>query len=330
MNPIHTSEPGSSPASVATGFHLAIGANAVWGLAFLVPVLLPDAGAVELTLGRYFAYGLVSLVLYLTTVRNQVRISRQTWITALAFAAAGNVGYYFLLVLAVHNVGAPVTTMVIGILPITIPLVANWRRREYPFSRLAVPLLLVLVGLTLMNMVELRSGGAHMARSLAAQMFGLVSALGALVLWTWFGVANAEFLRKRPDISPSTWSTVVGAQTLVLVLAAAPMAIVGSASPTWRVGLDGTGLGQLIAGSVVLGVVVSWGGTLLWNGASLRLPVSLAGLTIVLETIFGLVYVYVATRTFPTMLHVASIVLILLGVVLGILRTRAEPSRAAP
>jgi len=48
------------------------------------------------------------------------------------------------------------------------------------------------------------------------------------------------------------------------------------------------GTAALIAAVVVLGVVVSWTGTWLWNLTSARLPPTLAGLLVNIETVAGL------------------------------------------
>ncbi|MGW0517742.1 hypothetical protein [Crossiella sp. NPDC003009] len=53
-------------------------------------------------------------------------------------------------------------------------------------------------------------------RSLGEQLLGLGCAVLALAMWTWFGVANAQFLRAHPQISPADWSTLVGVATLGL------------------------------------------------------------------------------------------------------------------
>src|SRR5689334_4830625 len=76
-------------------------AGLVWGLAFLVPVLLTGWGAVAITAGRYLAYGALSLVLVALGGASLRALARRYWRPALAFALTGNVCYYLLLVLGI-------------------------------------------------------------------------------------------------------------------------------------------------------------------------------------------------------------------------------------
>lgn len=127
-----------------------------------------------------------------------------------------------------------------------------------------------------------------------------------------------------------------GTAFLALVAAALPvLALAGGDAviPRARFGADTAGaLLPLIAGGAALGVVVSWGGTTLWNQASERLPVSLAGQLIVFETISGLTYVFIAESRTPPALELLGITALLGGVLLGIHRmapASAEPSATA-
>src|SRR5688500_3109814 len=85
----------------AAGVIAGVATNLLWALAIVMPVLLEEQSALGLTIGRYTAYGLVSLaVTGLMRGAGVRQLGRREWLTALVFAAAGNVGYYFLFVLA--------------------------------------------------------------------------------------------------------------------------------------------------------------------------------------------------------------------------------------
>src|SRR4051794_34857051 len=94
------------PGSSARGYAAGTLAGLVWGLAFLIPVLLHGWNAVTVTAGRYLAYGGVSLVLFLAGARALRPLARRHWRLALQFAVTGNVGYYLLLVLGIQLAGA--------------------------------------------------------------------------------------------------------------------------------------------------------------------------------------------------------------------------------
>src|SRR4051794_29549542 len=92
---------------LAPGIAPGVAAGLLWGLAFVVPPQLPGVPALDLTLGRYLVYGLLSAGLLLRELPVVRGLGRREWLAALVFAAAGNVGYYLLLVLAIDQAGAP-------------------------------------------------------------------------------------------------------------------------------------------------------------------------------------------------------------------------------
>jgi drug/metabolite transporter (DMT)-like permease len=65
---------------------------------------------------------------------------------------------------------------------------------------------------------------------------------------------------------------------------------------------------------MVLGVVVSWAGTWLWNLASSRLSPAAAGLLINVETVAGFGYVYAARLQWPPAGQLIGLILVLAGV----------------
>jgi drug/metabolite transporter (DMT)-like permease len=310
---------GFTGTAITAGVGVGVLANMTWGLAFLVPVLLSAFNPVAITVGRYLCYGLVSVVIVLIT-RNRLRYPWAVWRSAVLFAVTGNIGYYFFLVQGVAWVGAPVVAVIIGTLPVTVALYGNWRRREYPFRQLAMPIGLIGCGLVVVNVMEVDWSGIG-EHSLGSQILGIGCALVALGLWTWYGVANATFLKANPQVSSAEWTTVIGVVTLVLSLVATPMLITGGGFAATGTHAD-TSQWWLVLGSVVLGLVVSWGGTLLWNRASTLLPVSVAGQLIVFETISGLCYVFVATGRIPPWLEVFGIAMVVFGVLNGLRRAR--------
>lgn len=301
-----------------------LSANLIWGLAFLIPLLLPESESVALALGRYMVFGVLSVALLLFHRRADIRgLNGRTWGTALLFAFSGHLGYYFFLVQAITHAGAPIATSIIGTLPVTVALAGNWIRREFPFSRLLVPISFIMVGLILVNVMEGRWDSAMSGRLDLDLLLGIGSALVALVLWTSYAIANAGFLRKHPEISSSTWSNLMGIGALALSLLALPFAI---GSGAVHLHYDDAGqLVPLLVGALVMGVLVSWVGTLLWNRASGLVPISIAGQLAVVQTIAGLVYGLAWTQRMPPPLEVLGIFLLVGGVLLAIQRTRKAP-----
>jgi hypothetical protein len=85
----------------------------------------------------------------------------------------------------------------------------------------------------------------------------------------------------------------------------------------------------LIAAVVILGVVVSWIGTWLWNLASARLSPVLAGLLVNVETIAGFAYVYAAKLQWPPPGQLAGLLLVITGVALAVRRQQPGPADAS-
>lgn len=306
------------------GVSAAVGSQLLYGLAYLVPELLAAVSAVEVTFGRFLVHGLLSIAL-LATLGAQARaaLDASAWRTALTFAAAGNVGYYLCVVIGVQLAGAPLTAVIIGALPVTI-VVASALRGEVALAPLRLPLALVAAGLALVNLVGITQPGEREAGEVA---LGALAATGGLALWTWYARANAAFLRARPDVGAPAWSVAVGLATLgIVALATGPLlALTGGELTASR------DVAAYLAGALVLGVLVSWLAGLLWNQAAVRIPVALAGQLIVLETLAGLTYAYLARTELPALPSVIGIALLVAGVLLGVRRTlpRVSPVGAA-
>jgi drug/metabolite transporter (DMT)-like permease len=318
--------PGRSGASAA-GVAAGISGSLIWGSAFAVPVMLGSWNPVIVTLGRYLVYGLLSAVLLLLGGRDLRRVLREHWRAALAFAVAGNVGYYLLLVIGIKAAGAPLTDMVIGAIPVVVAVAGNVLTPaadpaggRVPWRRLALPLVVITAGLTVVSVLEIAGVHAYLAVSPAEKTAGLLAAAGAVVLWTWYALANARFLARHDTVSPAGWSTAVGVATGAVALAGLPAAAL-TGQLTMPSGAH-PGPGVLVAGVVFLGVVVSWVGTMQWNLASSRLSPALAGLLVNLETVSGFGYVYAVRQQWPPAGQLAGLTLVMAGVTLTIATSR--------
>ena len=315
---------GRSSRSTA-GIGAGVAASLVWGLAFLIPVLLGGWNPVIVTLGRYLAYGLLSAVLFAGGGRRLRQVARQHWRIALAFAVAGNAGYYLLLVVGISAAGAPLTDMVIGAIPVVVTVAGNVLTPAFRWRRLALPLVLVTAGLAVVSALEISGVHAYLPRPAAEKAAGIIAACGAVALWTWYALANTRFLTRYQAVSPASWSTVVGVATGAVALAGLPVAAATGqlVAPAAR----HPGTVTLIGGAVFLGVVVSWAGTWLWNLASSRLSPAAAGLLVNIETVAGFGYVYAARHQWPPAGQLAGLILVIAGVSLTVTPRRVSAPR---
>jgi drug/metabolite transporter (DMT)-like permease len=313
-----------SPA-LSGGIACALGAGLLWGLVFIVPLLLPDYTAAQLSAGRYLAFGLVALPLALADRRGLSRLRRADWAEALRLAMVGNLAYYALLAAAIQQAGAPLPTMIIGTLPVVIALCANLGRREIAWRRLAAPLAVLVAGIGLVHvdeMARLRALGQSPRQLLA----GALLAAGAVACWTWYPIRNARWLQAHPQAGPGTWATAQGLATLplaaglwlVLSLSAPPATPSLVPAAPAGAGLLGPQPLHFLGLMALTAIGASWLGTVLWNRASQRLPTTLAGQLIVFETLAALGYAFALRGQVPGSATAAGVVLLVLGVGLGV------------
>lgn len=317
------------------GVLYALAAGLLWGLVFVVPLLLPDASAWLLSAGRYLAFGLLALPLAWFDRRALRGLTRADWRCALALAAVGNLLYYLLLAAAIQRAGAPLPTMIIGTLPVVIAVAANagaGRGAALPWTRLAPSLLLLAAGILLVERAELAplpAAGAERGARLQAALL----AAGAVACWTWYPLRNARWLRAHPDCSARAWASAQGLATLPL--AAAALAIHVAATGSGRGGAAsaaasvlGAAPGRFVLLMLASGLLASWLGTLCWNAASRRLPTALAGQLIVFETLAALGYAYALRGHWPPAPTLAGVALLVAGVWWA-LRSGAAAGRGA-
>ncbi|RKP54676.1 DMT family transporter [Pararobbsia silviterrae] len=293
-------------------------AGALWGTVFLAPRLLADFSPWLLSAGRYMMYGAVSLLAFVPIARTVwPKLTMRDALTLLRLALTGNLAYYVFLAEAVHRVGIAPTSLIIGVLPVTVTLVGRRDHGAVPLARLALPLGLVLAGIACINAdVFFGAAGAPSASgttSTGSQIVGVLCAVGALVSWTGFAVENARYLQRNPQFTGHEWSTLWGIATgllglvLALIVAALPAGMVQPALPDAR-------WHQFWTLNLVLAVGASWLGNGLWNAAAKRLPLTLSGQMIVFETLFALIYGFAYDARWPRGLEVAAIALLVVGV----------------
>jgi drug/metabolite transporter (DMT)-like permease len=304
------------------GVAFGVMAGALWGMVFLVPRMLPDFSPLLLSAGRYTMYGAVSLAAALPLARTLLaRLTRADLAALVRLALVGNLLYYLLLTAAVHLIGIAPTSLIVGVLPLTVTLIGRGDHGAPRLARLVWPLALVAAGIVCINVDVLGGHGAtHGATPDAMpavsgplKLLGLGCALGALVCWTHFAVANARYLRSQTRFGDNEWSLLWGVVTgalgaglwLALALLPAGSLAAPASAARWH---------TFWALNLGLAIGASWLGNGLWNAASRRLPLTLSGQMIVFETLFALLYAFIYDHRLPRPLECAAIVLLVAGV----------------
>lgn len=291
-----------------TGILAGLAAGALWGLVFVAPRMVGGFSPVDFTAGRFLSYGAFSLALMLLVRRTVWPTRQQAW-AALYLSVLGFTGYYLLLVLAIRDAGTEVPSLIIGTIPLWMMLLG--KPAGLRWEAWLPGLLLTLLGLTLMMQATQGSGLAPNALQDSVPDFwrGVGFAVVAMALWTAFGLLNAAWLKKHPEVNATTWANWLGVATglgaLLLWLALGTDAKV-------LLGQPGFVLDAMLC--IATGVGSAWLATILWNIASQRLSASLCGQLIVSETLFALFYSFVWDGQWPSILQALACVLFVAGI----------------
>lgn len=304
------------------GIACGMGAGALWGLVFLAPELAREFSPLALTVGRYLFYGLIAAALIAPKWRTLVaRLPRRQWWNLMWLSLAGNTIYFVLLSSAVQSGGIAMTSLVVGMLPVTVALVGSRARGAISLRKLLPSLLLCTAGIVCIGWQSMAGQGPTTS---GKTWLGLLCALGALASWSAFAVGNAHCLQKLQHVSAHDWSLltglVTGAQSLLLVPLALALETSSHEGAQWM---------RFLAVSASVAVLASILGNALWNRMSRLLPLTLAGQMIVFETVFALIYAFLWERRLPAALELVALSLVILGV-LSCLAVHRRPMPISP
>jgi drug/metabolite transporter (DMT)-like permease len=293
---------------VLRGILAGLTAGALWGLVFVAPRMSAGYSSVDLTAGRFVAYGLVAAAVMLAGIRTRRLPTWRQAGSAVVMSLLGFTGYYLLLVLAIRDAGTEVPTLIIGTIPIWVMLLG--KSEHLRWGALVPGLLLTLAGLALMMGSQHGAGPDAQAGSYAR---GIGFAVASLVCWTAFAILNSSWLKRHPEVNATDWANWLGVATGIGALLL--WAVAGSAAGD-LVSREGWTLFVLLC--VGTGFGSAWLATILWNVASQRLSASLCGQLIVSETLFALVYSFAWDGRWPGPAQAAACALFTLGILASI------------
>lgn len=303
------------------GIIFALLASAIWAISYVLPLYVPDFSSLEITLGRYMAYGFLSLALWFLSSKRP-KITPKLLRLAVIFALTGNVVYYGLEVLGIKMIGAPLVTIIYATAPVMMSVWSNFQEKEFPFSLLLLPLTLMAVGVFCIHLQDFK-----MEEGLSNGDFvlGLLVVLLAIVMWVWYALQNSAYLKQEGAIGSGELSSLIGIACLVCSIFAAAGALIVMPEKLYILSEEVriSDFKALLWVSLVLGIVVSWMGTLCWNIASKVLPMSLTGQIVVCEFLFGLLYVYLKEGRAPFWYEALGAFQVILGVMLSLRRINA-------
>lgn len=290
------------------GILAGLGAGFFWGLVFLVPQAIPDFSPLEIAYGRFFFFGIFSLF-YIRGVVHLVR--RLEWseiVTVLALSAAGFWLYTLGLVQSVKMNGGVFTTLVIGLLPITISLAE--RRTLRLQGKFISGLLLILLGLFTLELLPFLSDSRA---TMDINGSGYLILLFLLAIWTWYGIRNSAFLKEHQWIPKRDFTSLMGTVSLLC------MTVIAIPTLDFRHLIHHHDLSIYLMWSVILGLGSTWMAYWLWNICSHLCPPQISGPLIVSETICGVLFTFIYHQRLPGLLEFAAIALFLAGALLSVI-----------
>lgn len=313
------------------GVLLGIGAGALWGLIYIAPLFVPSYNPVLFAMGRFIAFGLLSLPL-LWFLRQELKaFSKADVLQAFLLPLFGNLGFYILLTISIRLSGAPLAGMLTSTIPVLVAIVANMRARKtgqtVPWKVIMPPLVIIIAGLILANWSECLRIAEQSEIGSDAFWIGLGFGLAAMGAWTWFSIFNSEWLLRHPNHSTVAWTTLQGVTVL-------PVAALGFAVLAWPLGFMNTTVSILgdeptkfLLTIFSVGLLCSWIAMCLWNQMSQRLPAGLGGQLIVFESIFAVIYGLMYRGEAPEWTMVVGYIILLVGVI-GSLRAFQSAQKA--
>lgn len=305
------------------GVIFALGACFSWAFIYIIPQFITGFSSMEIALGRYLIYGLLSLLLFCyARMRGRCLFPRAVWIKAIHFALICTIGYYIFLVLALRYATPAICALVLGTSPVTCAIYGNWKQKEISFRKLIVPAAFILGGLVIINY-------SHFDMNASSYLFGLICSCLALAAWTWYVEANSRFLKNNPEIPSSDWCTLIGIGTLfwVVIFTAVLLCFFPEQLHFEKYCVFDSDLIRFLAGSVILGVLCSWIAEYLWNESSLFLPVSLVGQLTIFETAFAVILTFLIENRLPIYTENIGMAIQFIGIFYGIQQFAKEKNK---
>ncbi|HEY0589163.1 MAG TPA: DMT family transporter [Pseudoduganella sp.] len=286
--------------NISLGIIAGIIAGAFWGLVFLAPELTRGFTPLQLSAGRYLAYGVIAAILVSRSWRGlTARLGWREWKALAWLSFAGNIIYYYFLAKAVQTGGIAMASIVIGLLPVVITLVGSRDAGAVPLRSLLPSIVLSTAGLFCISWQHLKSGSPA----------GLLYASGGLASWTIYAVGNSRWLARLRSVTPHEWSMLTG---LVTGAEALLLAVPAFAPGTPQHGASEWLFFAAVVSSVAL--LCSIIGNGFWNYASRALPLTLTGQMIVFETLFAALYGFLWEARWPTLIEALAMGLLVAGV----------------
>ncbi|WP_210210943.1 hypothetical protein [Rhizobium leguminosarum] len=106
-------------------------------------------------------------------------------LVGLLLGGAGYVGYFVSAAFAVQLAGAAIPPVIIGTMPVLLAIIANIRDRSAPWQVLALPLMLIAVGVAIVNIATIHTADPSTKATIT---LGILASFVALAIWIIYGL----------------------------------------------------------------------------------------------------------------------------------------------
>ncbi len=278
-------------------------AGVLWGMLFVIPLLLNKFTPLQITFGRFFFFGLMGLLNF-SRVRKLIRtLSARELFKIILLSATGFWLYTLVLFAGIQQTNGVISSLIVGILPFTLVLFGRPKCNFYLLSGLCLILMGIfsLLVLPLFLTIDINA-------LFDVKIKGVLLLIAALIMWTWFGINNAYFMAKHQEINSMDYSSLMGVMSFIFML---PVFVYLNGFSDLLHHVD---LGKFIIWSVVLGLGTSWLASIFWTHSAKNSPTSIVGALIISETIFGLIYSFVFEQRYPCVNEMLAILFLITGV----------------
>jgi len=287
----------------------------LWGVSFPAALFVPEYSGIYLGLARAVLIGLLSVGSVFASFKAFKALKHRDWHWAIFLALVGQIIQPVCFFLSVMYAGVAVASICYGGCPVLVAIIANLRDRRNgkPYVRmtsLIVPLTLIVLGFVFSNYTEFAEL-AHAERSQTDFFLGLVFGLSSTALFTAYTICNADWMLAHKKADPTMWFSAQCLVALPIALTIYPLC--ASLDPGMP-GLLGAAPLRFVFVMLVVSVLCSFVPGILYNMAAARIPTSLLGQLLVMETVFGIIAGQVVMLEVPSLPLTAGIVMFLFGV----------------
>ncbi|MFM2484704.1 DMT family transporter [Celerinatantimonas yamalensis] len=301
-------------ANYAIGISAALFATGVWSLNFIIPFVIGRYSIFDFALFRFVISGCVGAIVLVLRRDRIYRMGIKDMAVIAWLSLTGYVGFFLLVSSSAMLAGPVIAPAILSLVPVVLSISGNLYQGSVAWRSFFIPLFFIATGLIVLNGYDYTM---HRGYQLLPPYMGMLCAMGAVILWTCFGLFNQNALENRPTMDSSVWSAMLLVASAVEIVLFFP---IGSSMGLFEIptlGLSWSSAHSLWLWGVSLAFLSSVGGVWAWTIASRRLPVALSAQLVVFETIFGICFGLITQSRLPSFIDIGGIVLLIVGVVMA-------------